>query len=143
MKMLMTAAVCALLVVPAVATVNDDTKLGAGVTLTEATPIAKLLETPDAFVGKTIRVDGVATGVCEDMGCWMAIGDAANAEKTVRVKVEDGVIVFPLSAKGKNVSAEGVWEVVGASGHGDHPAPAPDPNAPKRYQLKGTGAVIK
>jgi hypothetical protein len=139
MKMLMTAAVCALLVVPAVATVNpavatvsDDTKLGAGVTLTEATPIAKLLETPDAFVGKTIRVDGVATGVCEDMGCWMAIGDAANAEKTVRVKVEDGVIVFPMSAKGKQVSAEGVWEIVG-----------PKDAETKRYQLKGTGAVIK
>jgi hypothetical protein len=143
MKMLMTAAVCALLVVPALATVNDETKLGAGVTLTEATPIAKLLETPETFVGKTIRVDGVATNVCEDMGCWMSIGAKGDTEKTVRIKVEDGVIVFPMSAKGKQVSAEGVWEVVGASGHGDHPAPAADPSAPKRYQLKGTGAVIR
>jgi hypothetical protein len=142
-RLLMAAAVCGLLAVPVLATVSDDTKLGAGVTLAEATPIAKLLETPEAFVGKTIRVDGVATNVCEDMGCWMAIGDSATAEKTVRMKVEDGVIVIPVSAKGKKVSAEGVWEVAGASGHGDHPAPAADPNAPKRYQLKGTGAVIK
>jgi hypothetical protein len=132
MKMLLTAAVCALLAVPVLATVSDETKLGAGVTLTEATPIAKLLEAPEAFVGKTIRVDGVATGVCEDMGCWMSIGLAADSDKTVRMKVEDGVIVIPVSAKGKQVSAEGVWEIVG-----------PKDAEKKRYQLKGTGAVIK
>ena len=28
---------------------------------------------------------------------------------TVRLKVEDGVIVFPVTAKGKKVSAEGVF----------------------------------
>jgi hypothetical protein len=139
-RVLMAAAVCGLLAVPVLA---DETKLGAGVSLKDATPIATILAAPDDFVGKTIRVDGVATAVCEDMGCWMSIASEADAEKTIRVKVEDGVIVFPMSAKGKKVSAEGVWEVVGASGHGDHPAPAPDPNAPKRYQLKGTGAIIR
>lgn len=141
MKMLLTAgALCALLAVQVLA---DETKLGAGVSLKDATPIATILAAPDDFVGKTIRVDGVATAVCEDMGCWMSIASESDAEKTIRVKVEDGVIVFPMSAKGKKVSAEGVFEVVGASGHGDHPAPAPDPTAPKRYQLKGTGAIIR
>lgn len=129
MKLLLTvAAVCALLVVP---TVADETKLGAGVSIKEATPIATILARPDEFVGKTIRVDGVATGVCEDMGCWMSIAPAGQADgPTVRLKVEDGVIVFPMSAKGKMVSAEGVWEV--------HEA-----NATKKYQLKATGAVIR
>lgn len=128
MKVLLSAAaLCAVIAVPALA---NETKLGAGVALKEATPIAKLLETPEAFVGKTVRIDGVATSVCEDMGCWMAVAAEGDAEKAVRVKVEDGVIVFPMSAKGKKVSAEGVWETVGAADA-------------KRYQLKGTGAIIR
>lgn len=128
MKVLLSAAaLCAMLAVPALA---NETKLGAGVALKEATPIAKLLETPEAFVGKKVRIDGVGTAVCEDMGCWIAIADEADKDKTIRVKVEDGVIVFPMSAKGKQVSAEGVWEAVGAADA-------------KRYQIKGTGAIIK
>ncbi|CAN5350550.1 hypothetical protein BH23ACI1_BH23ACI1_24790 [soil metagenome] len=140
MKLLLTGvALCALLVVPALA---EETKLGAGVSIKEATPIATVLGSPNEFVGKTIRVDGVATAVCEDMGCWMSIAPEGNAEgATVRIKVEDGVIVFPVSAKGKKVSAEGVWEVVGASGHGAAAEHAP--NAAKKYQLKATGAVIR
>ena len=41
-------------------------------TLKDATPIADVVKSPKDFVGKTIRVDGVATAVCEAMGCWMA-----------------------------------------------------------------------
>src|SRR5688572_9270609 len=101
MKELFAAAVLAL---GTVALAAEDTKLGAGVTLKESTPIKALIETPADYVGKTIRVDGVATAVCENMGCWMAVAaddekDAKDA-KTVRLKVEDGVFVFPVSAKG-------------------------------------------
>src|SRR5574339_86968 len=90
-----------------------DTTLGKGVSLASATPIASLATRPADFVGKTLRVDGVATAVCTHMGCWMAVapeGDAAGT--TVRLKVDDGVIVFPVTAKGKRVSAEGVFEAV-------------------------------
>ena len=127
----------------------EDTKLGAGVALKEATPIASLIERPQEFVGKTVRVDGVATAVCEAMGCWMAVapeGDTKGA--TVRLKVEhDGEIVFPVSAKGRKVSAEGVFEAVGPDDHeskgaaGEHAKH--DTKASKTYQIKATGAVIK
>ena len=94
-----------------VAMAAQELKLGAGVSLTDATPIKALVNHPEAFVGKTVRIDGVATAVCEDMGCWLAIstGDAKDAD-TIRVKVEDGVIKFPVTAKGKQISAEGVFE---------------------------------
>ena len=49
-------------------------KYGAGVTLTKATPISELYASPEKFVGKTVRVDGVVTAVCTEMGCWLAIG---------------------------------------------------------------------
>ena len=133
------AALLALAVAPA-----GETKLGAGVTLKEATPIQSLLNKPQDFVGKTLRVDGVATEICQHMGCWMAVApEGATSGGTVRLKVEDGVIVFPASAKGRKVSAEGVFEVVGKDEEskeaaGEHAKT--DAKAQKEYQLKATGA---
>ena len=144
----MKALLCAgILALTTVAFAAQDAKLGTGVSLKEATPIKALLETPAAFVGKTIRIDGVATAVCEEMGCWMAVAPADDPKgATVRLKVEDGVIVFPASAKGRKVSAEGVFEVVGKDEEskeaaGEHAKK--DTKAQKEYQLKATGAVIQ
>ena len=39
-------------------------------------------------------------------GCWLQVKDD-NSESSIRIKVKDGEIVFPLSAKGKNIIAEG------------------------------------
>jgi hypothetical protein len=124
-----------------------ETRLGTGVSLKEPTAIKALVEQPATYVGKTLRVDGVATAVCSAMGCWMAVaaeGDEKGA--TVRIKVDDGVIVFPMTAKGRKVSAEGVFEAVGgdaeakeaAGEHAKH-----DPKASQTYQLKATGALIQ
>ena len=141
--------ICAtVLAAAATLTAAQETKLGSGVTLKEATPVNALIAKPADFVGKTIRVDGVATAVCEEMGCWLALSaDGTKDSKTVRLKVEDGVIVFPMSAKGKNVSAEGVFEEVGATDEhakeaaGEHAKH--DATASKSYQIKATGAIIK
>jgi hypothetical protein len=124
----------------------EETKLGAGVTLKDATPIKAIVEKPADYVGKTIRVDGVATAVCEHMGCWMAVAPENDAKgATVRLKVEDGVIVFPVTAKGKKVSAQGVLEEIpdeeGKEAAGEHAKH--DASASKKYQIKATGAVIK
>lgn len=145
MKVLACAAVLAL---GTVAIASEETKLGAGVTLKETTPIEALVAKPADYVGKTIRVDGVATAVCEHMGCWLAVAPENDLKGvTVRLKVEDGVIVFPVSAKGKKVSAEGVFEEIGAKDeHGREAAgehAKHDAAASKSYQIKATGAVIR
>jgi len=125
---------------------GGETKLGTGVSLKESTAIKALVEQPAPYVGKTLRVDGVATAVCAHMGCWMAVaaaGDESGA--TVRLKVDDGVIVFPVTAKGRKVSAEGVFEVVGAAGDSKDASEEhakQDAAASRQYQLKATGAVI-
>src|SRR5687768_18555934 len=102
-------------VVASVAMAQAEQKLGTGVALTQKTSIADVVKNPEAFVGKTIRIDGTATAVCQHMGCWMAVSESAKeGAATVRLKVEDGVIVFPVSAKGKAVSAQGTFERVKA-----------------------------
>ena len=128
---------------------DNEAKLGKGVALKKATPIEALTTRPKEFVGKTVRVDGTAKAVCAMMGCWMAVAvdETDPASPTVRLKVDDGVIVFPMSAKGKKVSAEGVFELVPAGdmeareAAGEHAKE--DPNASPQYQIKATGAVIK
>jgi hypothetical protein len=135
---------------------GGETRLGTGVTLKDSTPIKSLLEQPATYVGKTIRIDGVATAVCAHMGCWMAVaaegpvgneGPGGNVPApTIRLKVDDGVIVFPVSAKGRKVSAEGVFEALGGAGDSRGAAQehaAHDPKASQSYQLKATGAIIQ
>ena len=62
-----------------------ETKLGSGVTIREATPIATIVADPEAFVGKTVRIDGVATAVCTHMGCWMSVAASDQDDaKSVR-----------------------------------------------------------
>ena len=124
---------------------------GAGVKLTAATPIAQLLASPKEFAGKTVRVDGIVTAVCDKAGCWMDLRDEkadAKAAKTLRIKVNDGEMVFPVTAKGKKASIEGVFEPISAEMAEHYAADAKEakageakPQAPA-YQLKGTGAVI-
>jgi hypothetical protein len=126
-----------------------DTKFGAGVTLTKATPISELYASPEKFVGKTVRVDGVVTAVCTEMGCWLAIGATGNPDQAVRFQAEhDGKIVFPISLMGQKASAEGVFVKIGAGDHeakeaaGEHAHSQPKAaEFGNRYQFQVTGAV--
>jgi len=124
---------------------GEGTKYGDGVTLKEATPIPQLLAHPDDYIGKKIRVDGVVAAVCQEMGCWIELQDAAGG-KGLRFKVEDGVIVFPVSAKGKKASAEGTFEKLDLAKATEHQAAdmKADPNAGTTvtYLVRATGAIV-
>lgn len=122
---------------------------GAGVS-TETTPLVRVLERPSDFEGKTVRVEGIVTAVCMHMGCWMALArDNTPDAQTVLVKVDDGVFVFPLSAKGRRAVAQGVIERTGANNvEGQEAAAEHARNAPASsdarpsWQLKATGALV-
>jgi Domain of unknown function (DUF4920) len=125
---------------------------GKGVALREATPVQLIYDRPADFIGKTIRIDGVVSEVCEDMGCWMALADIVDHEMVVRLKVDDGAgIVFPISARGKAASAEGVFEKMAAGdaeaqeAAAEQGARAPGKSVEfgKTYQIKATGAIVR
>jgi hypothetical protein len=129
---------------------------GAGVSLSEATPIAKILADPDAYVGKKVRIEGRVLDVCPMKGCWMELAGAEGKE-SLRVKVDDGVIVFPVDAKGKLAVAEGTIEAIPmtreryvawlehlAEERGETFDAAAVGDGPFRIlQLKGTGARVE
>ncbi len=95
----------------ATATAAGTETYGEGVTLDDAVAIDTLVANPDDYVGKKVRVDGVITGVCQKRGCWMQVTDPESGNG-VRIKVEDGVIVFPYTSMGREASAEGVFEAI-------------------------------
>lgn len=129
----MRAALVSIVAVSAVAGLQAaETKFGAGVTLTAATTVKDLYATPEKYVGKKVRVDGVVTSVCDEMGCWLAIADTGNAKDAVKFQAEhDGAIVFPLTLKGKPAKAEGVFTEISKSAKAFE----------DRYEIKVTGAV--
>ena len=83
---------------------------GNGVTLEERTPIAAIIDDPDAWQGKRVAVEGKVNDVCPKKGCWMSLRDADG--QAIRVKVEDDVIVFPEAAKEHHAVAEGTVKVL-------------------------------
>lgn len=124
---------------------------GAGVSLAESTPLASLLDRPSDFEGKTVRVEGTVKAVCTHMGCWMAFAPTGAADdRTFLIKVDDGVIVFPVTAKGRRAAAQGVVQRIGthdAEGQAaaaEHARAAGPANHQERtsWQLKATGALV-
>lgn len=127
-----------------------------GKPLTTATPVkvSELMARPEAYVGKVVKIEGLVTEVCPKRGCWINV--AGDKEfQTIRVKVEDGVIVFPLTEKGKKVVAEGTFTkmeltkeqaIERARHHAEETKTKFDPasvTGPQTvYQVMGTGAVV-
>jgi hypothetical protein len=87
----------------------DATSYGEGAGEGELTSIAEIVATPERFEGREVRVQGEVTGVCQMMGCWMEL---ESGGATVRIKVEDGVIVFPAEALGSRAVARGTVQLL-------------------------------
>lgn len=135
---------------------DDGKSYGEPLTGTDTVKISQLLSSPDDYLDKVVRVEGLVTGVCEKRGCWLSIASEEEEFKEIRVKVDDGVIVFPLEAKGKHAIAEGVFEKIElsmeqtlkyrehhAQEHGEEFDPATVTEPLVFYQIKGSGAVIR
>jgi len=149
------AATLSILFLAPVALAGGETVYGAGVTEAESVAIGELLAHPDRYVDKQIRVDGRVTDVCPKMGCWIDI-TSRDGRHTVRFKVPDGEIEFPVDARGKTVEAEGVLTRIEmtreqALAWARHMAEEKDEPFDEEtwdgpltyYQIRGAGAVIR
>ncbi|MBD3410924.1 MAG: DUF4920 domain-containing protein [Ignavibacteriales bacterium] len=148
-------AVALAIVFVSVAFAEGGDKYGEEITLKEKTKISSILETPEKFVGKEVLIEGTVVGVCENRGCWIEV--AGDKEfQSIRVKVEDGVIVFPIESKGKTALVQGeVFKVKvkpaaeDAHDHGEEHScdgeggcESGGDGCETKYQIRGIGAVI-
>jgi hypothetical protein len=133
---------------------GEVTQYGEDLTLSETTSVSAILAEPEAYIGQQVLVEGTVVDVCEKRGCWLAIAGDGDGEQ-IRVKVEDGVIVFPMDARGLQARVEGVVEKLEftmeetlerarhqAEEHGTEFDPSKVTGPETIYQLKGLGAVI-
>ncbi len=152
-KSVPTASVLAVLLflAPAALAESYGKALGGG----QPVKVSELIASPDKYVGKVVKVEGLVTDVCAKRGCWMTL--ASDREfQTIRIKVDDGVIVFPMEAKGKKAVVEGTFTKIELSKeqtleYQKHQAEEQKrPFDPKSvtagmtvYQIKGVGATIQ
>ena len=128
---------------------------GSELTLSQATPISQILDSPSDYVGTKVMIEGEVVDVCPMKGCWMEVKDPLSG-KVLKVKVEDDVIVFDQESKGKVAKAEGeIYEIqlteAEAMSYMKHLADEKGEVFDSTsvmgdmviYQLKGDGAVVE
>jgi hypothetical protein len=86
-------------------------KRGAAIGNAEKVSLAKVLASPDKFVGKTVRIEGVVVRSCKMEGCWAEIAPDIDSKSSVRVKMKDHAFFIPLQSAGSFARAEGVLSV--------------------------------
>lgn len=138
----------------AAACFGAEVRLGQPLTLAQPVTVATLLKDAAAHEGKTVQVKGKITEVCQMMGCWMNLVDPESGE-SVRIKVNDGEIIFPKDSPGRMAIAEGKLKKVvltreqavamarhEAEEQGRKFDPASVKSGKTFYQIQGTGAVL-
>lgn len=133
---------------------TPGTVYGEAPTLTDTTLVSTILTDPESYLGQRVLVAGTVVEVCEKRGCWLQLASDREYE-TLRVKVEDGVIIFPMTARGHQAVVEGVVEKLVLSAdeareqarmHAEEQGLPFDSaatfEATTTYQLRGIGAVI-
>lgn len=132
---------------------GDVKSYGADLASDKVITVDELLDNRHSYQDQTVAVRGLVVGVCAKRGCWINIGGSDG--KAVRFKVNDGEMVFPMTAKGNNVVAEGVWtriyysveqlremEAKRAAEAGEEFDPETITEPYLAWQLKGLGAKI-
>jgi hypothetical protein len=69
-------------------------------------PVATLLATPDAHVGKTVKCEGKVARVCQAAGCWLELQPESGGEG-LRVPMAAHAFFIPQDAVGHVAVVEG------------------------------------
>ncbi len=88
------------------ASANEGITFGSGANMEKLVPISTILASPQQYLDKEITVKGAIIAVCEKRGCWVKLASDKKFQ-TLRIKVRDGDMVFPLNSKGKTAFATG------------------------------------
>ena len=136
------------------ASAATNTQYGEPLSPAQTVRIGDLVSDPERYVDRRVKVEGLVQDVCPAKGCWVDI-IAAQSTETVRFKVQDDVIVFPATARGKEIVAEGIlrkhelnhraavrWMRHLAEEKGEAFDPASVTGPMEFYQIEGLGAQV-
>ena len=103
-------AILAILILVSSVAFSAEKKFGKKLSIATVTKVSDVFAEPAKFNGKKVLIEGSIVDVCEKRGCWIRISSDKESESII-FKVEDGIIVFPMTIKGKKVRAEGIVDV--------------------------------
>lgn len=89
----------------------EELNFGESIDQSSLIEVSTLLSTPVQYLNKQVTVKGMIVGVCTKRGCWVDLASDTKFEK-LRIKVRDGDMVFPLTAKGRDALATGVLKEI-------------------------------
>ena len=84
----------------------EQRNFGTGAEMDKLISISTVLKSPKSYLNQDITVKGTIVSVCEKRGCWMKLASDKKFQ-TLRIKVRDGDMVFPLNSQGKTAYATG------------------------------------
>ena len=92
---------------PDVVTLPDGSRLfGAALSEgREATPLATISATPEAYADQVVRTTGTISQVCQAMGCWMEL--TAEGAAPIRVPMAGHAFFLPRDVVGHTAEIEG------------------------------------
>ena len=122
---------------------------GDGIVEGPAVDVAEALKSPDQYTGKTVRLTGPITGICQTKGCWMQVG---TPSQFVFVKFKDYAFFVPKDSSGRVAIVEGTMtmkqETVEQTKHyledaGKHDEAAKVTAGRKLWNFMASGVAIK
>lgn len=75
---------------------SADVTYGEPFTIETITPLAEIIASPSAFVGKEVRTAGYVYEMCQDMGCWLGVLPSLDAAKMVKIAWIQTDVRFPI-----------------------------------------------
>jgi len=84
-------------------------KFGTAITEAKTVPLDALVKEPASYKDKVVRTEGKISAVCQEMGCWMEIGDPAAG---AHIKMAGESFTVPRDASGRHAIVQG--KVLGA-----------------------------
>lgn len=79
-------------------------RYGGAIQPAASTPLATVLANPKAYTDKTVTTEGKVQRACSRKGCWMEIGEGADA---CRVTFKDYAFFVPTDAAGAHARIQG------------------------------------
>ncbi|MEW5855339.1 MAG: DUF4920 domain-containing protein [Myxococcota bacterium] len=77
-------------------------------TTAAAVPVADVMAASDKFEGKSVKMTGTVSKVCQKKGCWFELAPTAGG-RGVRIKSADYTIFVPMDSAGRTATVEGTF----------------------------------
>jgi hypothetical protein len=102
--------------------------------------LADVMKNPDAYKGKSFVTTGTVTAVCQEMGCWMEIKDAASE---AHIKMAGEKFFVPKTSAGHKARVQGTLvDVAGGDAECAQEAANQTGKQVAKIQLEATGVEL-